>query len=88
MPSNYPFDIVVIERPLVVDITYCMLFNTVMPSVVLLAADLWAGEMEEAYRELYQEFIRLRSLCLRQAAMLHQLTTALQKQQGPHETHL
>ncbi|KAM4741847.1 uncharacterized protein FYW61_003155 isoform 2-T3 [Anableps anableps] len=38
--------------------------------------------MEEAYSELYQEFIRLRSLCLRQAAMLHQLTAALQKQQG------
>ncbi|XP_022600599.1 uncharacterized protein LOC111221498 [Seriola dumerili] len=38
--------------------------------------------MEEAYSELYQEFLRLRSLCLRQAALLHQLTTALQKQQG------
>ncbi|XP_054883670.1 uncharacterized protein zgc:113184 isoform X2 [Poeciliopsis prolifica] len=38
--------------------------------------------MEEAYGELYQQFLRLRSLCLRQAAMLHQLTTALQKQQG------
>ncbi|CAK6955754.1 uncharacterized protein zgc:113184 [Scomber scombrus] len=38
--------------------------------------------MEEAYTELYQEFLRLRSLCMRQAAMLHQLTTALQKQQG------
>ncbi|XP_041834083.1 uncharacterized protein zgc:113184 isoform X1 [Melanotaenia boesemani] len=38
--------------------------------------------MEEAYAELYQEFIRLRSLCLRQAALLHQLTTALQKQHG------
>lgn len=41
-----------------------------------------AGEMEEAYKELYQQFLRLRSLCLRQAAMLHQLTTALQKHQG------
>uniref|UniRef100_A0A3Q3RSW6 Uncharacterized LOC113130464 n=1 Tax=Mastacembelus armatus TaxID=205130 RepID=A0A3Q3RSW6_9TELE len=40
--------------------------------------------MEEAYIELYQQFLRLRSLCLRQAALLHQLTTALQKQQGPH----
>lgn len=38
--------------------------------------------MEKAYRELYQEFLRLRSLCLKQAAMLHQLTTALQKQKG------
>uniref|UniRef100_A0A3B5MXJ3 TRAF family member-associated NFKB activator n=1 Tax=Xiphophorus couchianus TaxID=32473 RepID=A0A3B5MXJ3_9TELE len=38
--------------------------------------------MEEAYGELYQQFLRLRSLCLRQAALLHQLTTALQKQQG------
>lgn len=36
--------------------------------------------MEEAYCELYQQFLRLRSLCLRQAAMLHQLTAALQKQ--------
>lgn len=38
--------------------------------------------MEEAYNELYQQFLHLRSLCLRQAALLHQLTTALQKQQG------
>lgn len=38
--------------------------------------------MEEAYSELYQEFLRLRALCLRQAALLHQLTKALQKQQG------
>ncbi|XP_047203989.1 uncharacterized protein zgc:113184 [Girardinichthys multiradiatus] len=38
--------------------------------------------MEEAYTELYQQFLRLRSLCLKQAALLHQLTTALQKQQG------
>ncbi|XP_029357712.1 uncharacterized protein LOC115043413 [Echeneis naucrates] len=38
--------------------------------------------MEEAYSELYQEFLRLRSLCLRQAALLHQLTSALQKQEG------
>lgn len=43
--------------------------------------------MEEAYSELYQEFLRLRSLCLRQAALLHQLTTALQKQQGPYESY-
>ncbi|KAE8298740.1 hypothetical protein D5F01_LYC03244 [Larimichthys crocea] len=38
--------------------------------------------MEEAYSELYQQFLHLRSLCLRQAALLHKLTTALQKQQG------
>uniref|UniRef100_A0A665VUU3 Uncharacterized protein n=1 Tax=Echeneis naucrates TaxID=173247 RepID=A0A665VUU3_ECHNA len=38
--------------------------------------------MEEAYSELYQEFLRLRSLCLRQAALLHQLTSALQKQEA------
>ncbi|XP_008318313.1 uncharacterized protein LOC103386019 [Cynoglossus semilaevis] len=36
--------------------------------------------MEEAYTELYQQFLRLRSLCLKQAALLNQLTTALQKQ--------
>uniref|UniRef100_A0A3Q4HE57 Uncharacterized LOC102782100 n=2 Tax=Pseudocrenilabrinae TaxID=318546 RepID=A0A3Q4HE57_NEOBR len=36
--------------------------------------------MEEAYNELYQQFLRLRSLCLKQAALLQQLTTALQKQ--------
>ncbi|XP_070759239.1 uncharacterized protein [Enoplosus armatus] len=38
--------------------------------------------MEEAYSELYQQFLQLRSLCLKQAALLHQLTTALQKQEG------
>ncbi|XP_034022763.1 uncharacterized protein zgc:113184 [Thalassophryne amazonica] len=38
--------------------------------------------MEEAYRELYQEFLRLRSLCMKQAALLHEITTALQNQQG------
>ncbi|XP_035518372.1 uncharacterized protein zgc:113184 [Morone saxatilis] len=38
--------------------------------------------MEEAYSELYQQFLQLRSLCLKQAALLHQLTTTLQKQQG------
>lgn len=38
--------------------------------------------MEEAYNELYQQFLCLRSLCLRQASLLHQLTAALQKQQG------
>lgn len=50
-----------------------------------IAADQWAGEMEEAYNELYQEFLGLRSLCLRQAALLHKLTAALQKQQGPYK---
>ncbi|KAM7005811.1 uncharacterized protein LKV04_002477 [Tautogolabrus adspersus] len=43
--------------------------------------------MEEAYSELYQQFLRLRSLCLRQAALLHQLTASQQSQQGipvPH----
>lgn len=43
--------------------------------------------MEEAYSELYQQFLRLRSLCLRQAALLHQLATALQKQQGLYESY-
>lgn len=38
--------------------------------------------MEEAYNQLYQQFLRLRSLCLRQASLLHQLTAALEKQQG------
>lgn len=42
--------------------------------------------MEEAYRELYEQFVHLRSLCLRQAALLHQLTTALQKQQGHYDS--
>lgn len=43
--------------------------------------------MEQAYSELYQQFLQLRSLCLRQAALLHQLTTTLQKQQGPYKTY-
>lgn len=38
--------------------------------------------MEEAYNQLYQEFLRLRSLCLKQAALLRQLTTGPQSQQG------
>ncbi|XP_061841394.1 uncharacterized protein [Nerophis lumbriciformis] len=38
--------------------------------------------MEDAYRQLHQEFVRLRSLCLRQAALLHQLMAALQKEKG------
>lgn len=40
--------------------------------------------MEEAYSELYQQYLRLRTLCLKQAALLNQLTAALQKQQGAH----
>ncbi|XP_075997315.1 uncharacterized protein LOC142991173 [Genypterus blacodes] len=38
--------------------------------------------MEKAYKELYKEFLSLRSLCMRQATMLHHLTTALQKHRG------
>ncbi|XP_034726409.1 uncharacterized protein zgc:113184 isoform X2 [Etheostoma cragini] len=38
--------------------------------------------MEEAYSELYQQFLCLKSLCLRQAALLHHLTTALKQQKG------
>ncbi|XP_061689398.1 uncharacterized protein zgc:113184 [Syngnathoides biaculeatus] len=38
--------------------------------------------MEAAYKELYQEFVRLRSLCLRQAALLHRLMTTLQEAKG------
>lgn len=36
--------------------------------------------MEEAYSELYQQFLQLRSLCLKQAALLHHLAKALQEQ--------
>lgn len=39
--------------------------------------------MEEAYSELYQQFLQLRSLCLRQAALLHQITETLQKDKSP-----
>lgn len=39
--------------------------------------------MEEAYCELYQQFLQLRSLCVRQAALLHQLTETLQKEKSP-----
>ncbi|XP_066528684.1 uncharacterized protein zgc:113184 isoform X2 [Hoplias malabaricus] len=38
--------------------------------------------MEEAYTALYQEFLRLQALCLKQAAMLQHLTEALRRQQG------
>lgn len=43
--------------------------------------------MEEAYSELYQQYLRLRSLCLKQAALLNQLTAALQKQKGADHKH-
>ncbi|XP_062401274.1 uncharacterized protein zgc:113184 isoform X2 [Sardina pilchardus] len=36
--------------------------------------------MEDAYTTLYQEFLRLRSICLKQAAMLQHLTGALHQQ--------
>lgn len=39
-------------------------------------------EMEEAYTALYQEFLRLQLLCLKQAEMLQHLTEALRRQQG------
>ncbi|KAJ7999533.1 hypothetical protein DPEC_G00195410 [Dallia pectoralis] len=38
--------------------------------------------MEEAYTELYREFLKLRSLCLKQAALLQQLTETLKRRQG------
>lgn len=38
--------------------------------------------MEEAYAQLYLEFVRLRTLCLRQASLLRQLTAALTQQKG------
>lgn len=38
--------------------------------------------MEEAYTALYQEFLRLRSICLKQATMLQHLTEALNNKQG------
>lgn len=38
--------------------------------------------MEEAYAELYREFIRLRSLCIKQAAMLQKLTEAQHSHKG------
>ncbi|XP_053083194.1 uncharacterized protein zgc:113184 isoform X1 [Pangasianodon hypophthalmus] len=38
--------------------------------------------MEEAYTALYQEFLRLQLLCLKQAEMLQHLTEALRKHQG------
>uniref|UniRef100_A0AAY3ZXD2 Uncharacterized protein n=1 Tax=Denticeps clupeoides TaxID=299321 RepID=A0AAY3ZXD2_9TELE len=42
--------------------------------------------MEEAYTALYQEFLRLRSLCLKQATMLQHLAETLRIQQGDFVT--
>ncbi|XP_067243608.1 uncharacterized protein zgc:113184 isoform X2 [Chanodichthys erythropterus] len=41
--------------------------------------------MEEAYAALYQEFVRLQSLCLKQAAMLKHLSDTVQRQQAAHD---
>lgn len=49
--------------------------------LLFVAAELF--DMEEAYSELYQQFLHLRTLCLRQAALLHQLTKALREQKNP-----
>ncbi|KAJ8260172.1 hypothetical protein GJAV_G00177920 [Gymnothorax javanicus] len=38
--------------------------------------------MEQAYKDLYREFLHLRSLCLKQAALLHHLTEALARQKA------
>lgn len=38
--------------------------------------------MEEAYAALYQEFVRLQSLCFRQAAIIQHLSDTIQRQQG------
>ncbi|XP_041945901.1 uncharacterized protein zgc:113184 isoform X2 [Alosa sapidissima] len=38
--------------------------------------------MEDAYTALYQEFLRLRSICFKQATMLQHLTEVLNNQQG------
>ncbi|KAJ8358541.1 hypothetical protein SKAU_G00150660 [Synaphobranchus kaupii] len=38
--------------------------------------------MEQAYEDLYREFLRLRSVCLKQAALLHHLTEALAQQKA------
>lgn len=47
-----------------------------------LCKDPYAAEMEEAYTELYREFLQLRLLCLKQAALLKKLTEKLRTQQG------
>ncbi|XP_016397328.1 uncharacterized protein LOC107730888 [Sinocyclocheilus rhinocerous] len=38
--------------------------------------------MEAAYAALYQEFVRLQSLCLKQAAIIQHLSDTIQRQQG------
>ncbi|XP_061075753.1 uncharacterized protein zgc:113184 [Conger conger] len=38
--------------------------------------------MEQAYKDLYREFLHLQSLCLKQASLLHHLTEALAKQKA------
>lgn len=47
-----------------------------------LCKDTCDHEMEEAYTELYREFLQLRLLCLKQAALLNKLTEKLRTQQG------
>ncbi|CAL8338433.1 unnamed protein product [Lota lota] len=42
--------------------------------------------MEDAYNELYREFVHLRSICIRQAALLQKLSRELHKQQGSNGT--
>ncbi|XP_048856341.1 uncharacterized protein zgc:113184 [Brienomyrus brachyistius] len=42
----------------------------------------YISPMEEAYRDLYMEFLRLRSLCLKQAALLSRLMEMLKQQQA------
>nr|XP_023689363.1 uncharacterized protein LOC111855013 isoform X2 [Paramormyrops kingsleyae] len=42
----------------------------------------YTSPMEEAYRDLYMEFLRLRSLCLKQAALLSKLMEMLKQQQA------
>ena len=43
-------------------------------------------EMEDAYNELFREFVHLRSICIRQAALLQKLSRELHKQQGSNGT--
>ncbi|KTG39606.1 hypothetical protein cypCar_00014747 [Cyprinus carpio] len=41
--------------------------------------------MEEAYAALYQEFVRLQSLCLKQAAIIQHLSDTIQRQQAGND---
>ncbi|XP_066564324.1 TRAF family member-associated NF-kappa-B activator [Amia ocellicauda] len=43
--------------------------------------------MEEAYAELYKQFIELRNLCLKQAALLHRLTAGKDRNRAPASAH-